>query len=116
MKSFATDTERNSVCAYGVFSGTHTGQGGPCPPTGKSLNSDYVYVMEFEGDKLRHMTKIWNAGWAVATLASLGTKGRTFDLSGRTCRLALRARNSPSIGAAELLANRYASRGSSSDD
>jgi predicted ester cyclase len=68
VKSFATDTERNSVCAYGVFSGTHTGQGGPCPPTGKSVRSDYVYVMEFEGDKIRHMTKIWNAGWAMKEL------------------------------------------------
>jgi hypothetical protein len=29
VKSFATDNERNNVCAYGVFSGTHTGQGGP---------------------------------------------------------------------------------------
>ena len=52
----------------GVFSGTHTGQGGPCPPTGKSTNTDYVYVMEFAGDKIRHMTKIWNAGWAMRDL------------------------------------------------
>jgi predicted ester cyclase len=36
LKSFATDEERKSVCAYGIFSGTHTGPGGPCPPTGKS--------------------------------------------------------------------------------
>jgi hypothetical protein len=64
VKSFATDVKRNNVCAYGVFSGTHTGQGGPCPPTGKSTTSDYVYVMDFEGDKIRHMTKIWNSGWA----------------------------------------------------
>ena len=35
VKSFATDTERNNVAAYGVFSGTHTGPGGPCEPTGK---------------------------------------------------------------------------------
>ena len=34
VKSFATDTSRNNVSAYGVFSGTHTGQGGPVPPTG----------------------------------------------------------------------------------
>jgi len=68
VKSFATDSARNSVCAYGVFSGTHTGQGGPRPPTGKSTSSDYVYVMEFEGDKIRHMTKIWNAGWALKQL------------------------------------------------
>jgi predicted ester cyclase len=68
VKAFATDSERNSVCAYGVFSGTHTGQGGPRPPTGKSTSSDYVYVMEFEGDKIRHMTKVWNAGWALKQL------------------------------------------------
>ena len=68
VKSFATDSERNSVCAYGVFSATHTGEGGPCPPTGKSTNTDYVYVMEFAGDKIRHMTKIWNAGWAMRDL------------------------------------------------
>jgi len=64
----ATDDDRNSVCAYGVFSATHTGQGGPCPPTGKSTTTDYVYVMDFDGDKIRHMTKIWNAGWAMKEL------------------------------------------------
>jgi predicted ester cyclase len=68
LRSFATDHERSSVCAYGVFSGTHSGEGGPCPPTGKTVNTDYVYVMEFEGDKIRHMTKIWNAGWAMKQL------------------------------------------------
>ena len=68
VKSFATDHERNNVCAYGVFSGTHSGEGGPMPPTGKSTSSDYVYVMEFEDGKIRHMTKIWNAGWAMRDL------------------------------------------------
>ncbi len=68
LKSFGTDDERNSVCAYAVFSGTHTGQGGPCPPTGKSVRTDYVYVMEFEGEKIRHMTKIWHAGLAMKEL------------------------------------------------
>jgi predicted ester cyclase len=68
VKSFATDHERNNVCAYGVFSGTHSGEGGPMPPTGKSTSSDYVYVMEFEDGKIRHMTKIWNAGWAMKDL------------------------------------------------
>lgn len=68
VKSFATDVERGSVCAFGVFTGTHTGEGGPCPPTGKSTRTDYVYVMEFAGGKIRHMTKIWNAGWAMREL------------------------------------------------
>lgn len=68
VKSFAIDAERNNVCAYGIFTGTHKGQGGPVPPTGKVTNTDYVYVMEFEGDKIRHMTKIWNSGWALKEL------------------------------------------------
>jgi predicted ester cyclase len=68
LKSFATDNERKSVCAYGIFSGTHTGEGGPCPPTGKSMKTDYVYVMEFDGDKIRHMTKIWHSGLALKSL------------------------------------------------
>jgi len=49
----------------------NSGQGGPVPPTGKPVEADYVYVMQFEGDKIRHMTKIWNdsislkqLGWA----------------------------------------------------
>jgi hypothetical protein len=67
LKSFATDAQRNVVTAFAVFHGTHTGQGGP-PPTGKSTATDYVYSMEFDGDKIRHMTKIWNSGWALKQL------------------------------------------------
>jgi predicted ester cyclase len=69
VRSFAVDEERNSVAAYGIFRGTHSGQGGPVPPTGKRAEADYVYVMEFDGDKIRHMTKIWNDG---ITLKQLG--------------------------------------------
>ena len=65
VKSFAADTTRNNVTAYGVFHATHTGAGGPVPPTGRSMSTDYVYVMQFEGDKIVHMTKIWNAGLAL---------------------------------------------------
>ena len=68
MKAFALDEERNSVSAYAVFSGTHSGEGGPLPPTGKSTRTDYVYVMEFADGKIKHMTKIWNAGWAMREL------------------------------------------------
>jgi predicted ester cyclase len=68
VKSFATDTERANVSAYGVFTATHTGPGGPCPPTGKTTTTDYVYVMDFDGEKICHMTKIWNAGWAMKEL------------------------------------------------
>ena len=68
IKSFAVDHERNNVSAYAVFSATNTGPGGPSAPTGKTTHSDYVYVMQFEGGKISHMTKIWNAGWALREL------------------------------------------------
>lgn len=71
LRSFATDPDARSVLAFAVFHGTHTGEGGPTPPTGKSVAADYVYVMKFDGDRIRHMTKIWNdaqslraLGWA----------------------------------------------------
>ena len=66
--AFAVDEDRNNVTAYAVFRGTHTGQGGPVPPTGKQVEADYVYVMQFGGDKIRHMTKIWNDGISLQQL------------------------------------------------
>jgi len=68
VRSFAVDTERNNVSAFGVFRGTHTGSGGPVPPMGKRVEADYVYVMQFDGDKIRHMTKIWNDGISLKQL------------------------------------------------
>jgi predicted ester cyclase len=68
LKSLAVDNERNNVCAYGVFHGTHSGPGGPIEPTGKRTSTDYVYVMDFRDGKISHLTKIWNAGWAMKEL------------------------------------------------
>lgn len=68
VRAFAVDESRNSVVAYSVFRGTHTGEGGPVPPTGKHVESDYVYVMQFDGPKIRHITKIWNDGFALKQL------------------------------------------------
>jgi predicted ester cyclase len=68
VRSFAVDATRHNVAAFGVFRGTHTGEGGPVPPTGKSAEADYVYVMDFDGDKIRHMTKIWNDGLTMRQL------------------------------------------------
>jgi predicted ester cyclase len=68
LRSFAVDDERHAVSAYAVFNGTHTGEGGPCPPTGRQVASDYVYVMFFEGERIRHMQKIWHAGLAMKEL------------------------------------------------
>ena len=46
----------------------YTGPGGPVPPTGRHTSTDYVYVMQFDGDKIVHMTKIWHAGLAMKEL------------------------------------------------
>jgi len=71
LTAFALDEARGTVVAAAEFHGTQTGTGGPVAPTGKSVISDYVYVMQFDGDKISHMTKIWNdvhalrgLGWA----------------------------------------------------
>jgi ketosteroid isomerase-like protein len=71
LTAFATDEARGTVVATAEFHGTQTGEGGPAAPTGKSVLSDYAYVMRFDGDKISHMTKIWNdlqalraLGWA----------------------------------------------------
>jgi ketosteroid isomerase-like protein len=71
LRFFGEDRERNCVAAYAVFHGTQTGPGGPGEPTGKTVSADYVYAMQFDDGRIRHMTKIWNdtislqqLGWA----------------------------------------------------
>ena len=71
LMSFAMDEARGTAVATAEFHGTHAGQGGPVEPTGKAVVSDYAYVIQFDGDKIVHMTKIWNdvqalrgLGWA----------------------------------------------------
>jgi len=71
LRFFAEDEQRQSVAAYAVFNGTHTGPGGPVDPTGKTVSTDYVYAMQFADGRIRHMTKIRNdtvclqqLGWA----------------------------------------------------
>lgn len=68
LRSLAADEERGTVCACSVLRGTHTGEGGPVPPTGQSVESDYAYVMEFQNGKIAHLTKIWNAPHAMKQL------------------------------------------------
>lgn len=60
------DEGTSTALVYGIFSGTHTGEGGPVPPTGKSVNADYVYALSVDDDnKISHMVKIWNAPWTL---------------------------------------------------
>lgn len=71
LTAFAADADRGTVVASAVFQGTQTGAGGPGAPTGKPVASDYAYVMQFKGERITHMIKIWNdtqalrqLGWA----------------------------------------------------
>lgn len=68
LKAFSADAERAVVTAFGEFTGTQTGPGPADPPTGKSISADDVYAMEFDGDRIRHMTKIWNDGHSLKQL------------------------------------------------
>ena len=60
LKHFSADEADSSVAAFAVFHGTQTGPGGPVPPTGNKIAADYVYHIVFDGDRISHMTKIWN--------------------------------------------------------
>jgi ketosteroid isomerase-like protein len=64
---FAVDEDRATVLAAAIFHGTHTVDAGS-PPTGKTAAADYCYVMQFKGDKISHMIKIWNDGHALQAL------------------------------------------------
>ena len=68
LKFLAEDEARQCVSAFAVFHGTQTGPGGPGEPTGKTVASDYVYAMQFDGENISHMTKIWNDGIALREL------------------------------------------------
>lgn len=68
LRALADDPDRGIVIAFAAFLGTHSGPAGPVPATGRSTESDYAYVMRFEGDRIAHLTKVWNAGWAMRQL------------------------------------------------
>lgn len=64
--SSAYDDANNTAIFYATFTGTHSGEGGPVPPTNKTTNSDYVYALKMNDEgKVESMTKIWNASWAL---------------------------------------------------
>jgi ketosteroid isomerase-like protein len=68
LKGFAADAARGVVLGYAVFHGTHSADGGPVPPTGRTVAADYVYAMHFTNGKISHMTKIWNDAHSLRAL------------------------------------------------
>jgi len=65
----AYDESTRTALFFATFIGTHSGEGGPVPPTNKQTNSHYVYVLSLdENDLISSMIKVWNAPWALAEL------------------------------------------------
>lgn len=65
----AYDEANQTAIFFATFTGTHTGEGGPVEPTNKTTNSHYVYAFKMNDEgKIAHMTKIWNASWALREL------------------------------------------------
>lgn len=69
LHSSSYDDATRTAVFFATIHATHSGEGGPVPPTGKQTNSHYVYVLKMTGDeKVAEMTKIWNAPWAMKEL------------------------------------------------
>jgi hypothetical protein len=69
LHSSAYDDVSKTAVFFATYTLTHTGDGGPVPPTHKETNTHYVYVfyMNDEGN-IRSMQKVWNAPWAMREL------------------------------------------------
>jgi hypothetical protein len=69
INSGSYDESTGTALFFGTFHGTHTGDGGPVDATGQATVSHYVYALKMDDDnKVAHMTKIWNAPWALREL------------------------------------------------
>jgi hypothetical protein len=65
----AWDEESRAATFFATFRGSHTGEGGPVPPTNHEMNSHYVFVMLMnDDDRVAKVYKIWNAAWALEQL------------------------------------------------
>ena len=65
----AFDEANKTAIFFATYTATHTGEGGPVPPTNKTTNSHYVYALKMNDEgKIVSMTKIWNAPWAMREL------------------------------------------------
>lgn len=72
LHSSAYDEATRTAVFFATFTGTHTGDGGPIPPTNKQTNTHYVYIFTMNGEgKIAKMHKVWNAPWAMKELGWL---------------------------------------------
>ncbi len=69
LHSHSFDEASQTALFFATFNGTHVGDGGPVPPTNQTTHSHYVYALKMDAaGKVSHMTKIWNAPWAMREL------------------------------------------------
>lgn len=67
--SSAWDEKNRAATIFATFRGSHTGEGGPLPPTNQQMRSHYVFVMSMNADdRIEKIVKIWNADWAMKQL------------------------------------------------
>jgi hypothetical protein len=63
------DEENRTAMFFATYNATHTGDGGPVPPTNKNTHTHYVYFLTMDDDdKVENMVKVWNAPWAMKEL------------------------------------------------
>lgn len=73
LNSTAYDEASRTALFFATYHARHSGEGGPVPATGRQTHSDYVYAVTMgDDDRVTHMTKIWNAPWAMRELGWLG--------------------------------------------
>ncbi len=77
LTAFAEDAARGTVVATAEFHGTQTGPGGPAAPTGRSVVSDYAYVMRFDGEKIGagFTFRVRHRGWLRMRRWACGSRG-----------------------------------------
>jgi hypothetical protein len=69
LHSASYDDATRTAIFFATIDGKHTGDGGPVPPTNQEMHSDYVYAVRMDAsDRVSHVTKIWNAPWAMRQL------------------------------------------------
>ncbi len=69
LHSSAYDDATRTAVFFATYTLSHTGDGGPVPPTHKETNTHYVYILTMnEDDKIKRMQKVWNAPWAMKEL------------------------------------------------
>ncbi len=65
----ALDEATNTALIFATFTATHSGEGGPVPPTNKTAHSHYVFALKMNNAGLvESAIKIWNSSWALKGL------------------------------------------------